>query len=163
MQKSRKRGFTAGIFLIVLGSLILFPLDINLSTIHFILGGLFLAGYFYKESYGLLIPGCLLISLSLSSVRSSFFGFQDFSAFWLGIGFIAIYVIDRIYRGDTHWWPLLPGIILILAESRNLHRLISVGWPVILIFVGIMMLARAFGLIKEKKHHSDPKQKSGDE
>lgn len=73
----------------------------------------------------------------------------------LGVGFVAIYVIDLVYTGSSSWWPLIPGGILIiigLSEgSATFERLFSVGWPLIIVFVGLLLLAGAFGLFGRKK------------
>lgn len=143
-MKDRTVGKTiSGVIFILIGTLILFLRDSNLSLFHLLLGGVFLAGYFYSQSYGLLIPGCILTSLALSAVRTSYFGFKDLDVFGLGIGFVAIYVIDRLYRGKSHWWPLIPGIILIIAGLDSLHRVFSLGWPVILILLGVWLIIKS--------------------
>ncbi len=66
----------------------------------------------------------------------------DLDTIGLGAGFVAIYVIDILYRGRSHWWPLIPGAILIVAgvASGSLEHLISVGWPLVLIVIGLRML-----------------------
>ena len=66
----------------------------------------------------------------------------------LGLGFIAIFVIATLYQGRSHWWPLIPGGILLvsgLAEGSQAFRdLLAVGWPVVLILIGLIFLAGAF-------------------
>jgi hypothetical protein len=115
-----------------------------------VVGGAFLVWYFYRRRYGLLIPACILLGLGLGEVGDwSGVDFHDFSAAGLGVGFIAIYVIDRLYRGSSPWWPLIPGGILLVRSlvSRNsgVHRYIEVGWPLVLVIVGLLVLAGAFG------------------
>ena len=82
------------------------------------------------------------------------FGFQDFEKVGLGMGFGAIYVIDRLYRGKTHWWPLIPAIVLIgselIAGSRQLERVISRGWPLALVVVGVLILLGVFSRSRER-------------
>ena len=55
----------------------------------------------------------------------------------------------------SHWWPLIPGIVLILtgiaSASKDFQRLLEVGWPLILVFVGLLILAGAFGLTGRKE------------
>ena len=158
MEEQRQRRLMAGAILIVLG-IVLFGLQfvegLGEAVILFLIGGLFVAGYLYRRVYGLLIPGCILLGIGLGSVgESSALAIGDFSAFGLGLGFVAIYVIDLIYRGGTHWWPLIPGGILIVtgvaSGSATLERMLSVGWPLILVFVGLLLLAGAFGLVGRK-------------
>jgi len=147
MSEKIKNNFVSGIFLIILGILIIgfkyrsFP---NISIFPIIIGGFFLAGYFSNKNYGLLIPGCLLLSIGLTGGRVFWISYRDFGSLGLGIGFVAIYVIDLIYRGKTHWWPLIPGIILILTGTRKFTHFISIGWPVLLILLGIWIVIKSF-------------------
>jgi len=140
----------AGIVLILIGLLIFIFKDPTLSSFHLFLGGAFLAGYFYSGAYGLLIPGCLLLGLTLGSTKTSFFGFSDFNEFTFGLGFIAIYVIDRLYKGKTHWWPLIPGIILVFIGLDNWYGFRNYTWPVILIVFGVWIIIKSFRK-KDKK------------
>jgi hypothetical protein len=159
MDEQNRGRIVAGAVLIVLGLGLLglqFVQGIGEGMFLFLLGALFVAGYFYRRVYGLLIPGCILLGLGLGSVgERSILAFGDFGAIGLGVGFVAIYVIDLIYRGATHWWPLIPGLILIVAGiaegNANLERLLSVGWPLILVLIGLLLLAGAFGLTGRRK------------
>jgi len=113
-------------------------------------------GYLFRRAYGLLIPGGILLGLGLGSVgESTFQSFGDIKGIGLGVGFVSIYVIHLIYVGKSHWWPLIPGLILIVtgfaSASKDFDRLLSVGWPLILIFVGLLILAGAFGITGRKK------------
>jgi hypothetical protein len=126
------------------------------AVIFFLIGGAFTAGYLYRRAYGLMIPGGVLLGLGLGSVGesvlSSFGGLEQIG---LGIGFVAIYVIPLIYEGKSPWWPLIPGGILIvtgLSEgSKTFDRLFEVGWPLIIVFIGLVLLAGAFGLTGRKR------------
>jgi len=114
-----------------------------------VIGGAFVAGYFYRKAYGLLIPGCILLGIGLGNLASgSIRNFGDFDSIALGLGFIAIFVIAALYEGRTHWWPLIPGGILViqgLQEGNQAVRdLVAVGWPVVLILIGLILLAGAF-------------------
>jgi Na+/H+ antiporter NhaD/arsenite permease-like protein len=66
----------------------------------------------------------------------------------LGLGFIAIFVIQLIVARQSHWWPLIPGGILVLvgvAEGfPQAHTLIEKGWPLILVLIGLAILAGQF-------------------
>jgi hypothetical protein len=110
------------------------------------------AGYLYRRRYGFLIPGGILLGLGLGSIgEGALFQIADFEAIGLGIGFISIYVIALAYEGRTHWWPLIPGGILVVTGLATgnavFQRLLSVGWPLILVFIGLLFLASAFGLM----------------
>lgn len=169
MNKRDKGKIFSGIVLILLGLSIS---GINLfagfgqNTILLLLGGLFIAWYFYSNSYGLLIPGCILVGIGLGSVGSHHFWFSPHnSQLGLGIGFIAIYFIDRLHTGKSHWWPLIPGgIITITALSQGtlgLRHIFHIGWPVILIILGIWIIGKSTGIIKEsdKKDFDRPLNK----
>lgn len=154
MDQKRQRSLTAGAILVVLG-LGIFGLQLveglGDAVVLFLLGGLFIAGYLYSRAYGLLIPGSILLGIGLGSIgEGSAIAIGDFSAIGLGVGFVAIYLIDLIYRGSTHWWPLVPGVILIVsgfaAGNATLERLLSVGWPLILVLVGLLLLVGGFGV-----------------
>jgi hypothetical protein len=69
----------------------------------------------------------------------------------LGLGFLAIYAVDRMASGARppgRWWPLIPGTILtIIAAAESTlgpqgARLIEQGWPILLIAVGAWLLLR---------------------
>ncbi|MEA2095288.1 MAG: hypothetical protein U9P73_01160, partial [Candidatus Cloacimonadota bacterium] len=66
MKKERKGQIIAGIILILVGlsisGLRLF-IGFHQNSFMLLLGGLFIAAYFYKDSYGLLIPGCLITGI----------------------------------------------------------------------------------------------------
>ena len=154
MEDRRIGQILAGVVLILMGILITtfkFYHISHLSIFHLLLGGLFLAGYFYGKTYGFLIPGCILFSLGLTSTKTPFFGFSDFNAFGLGLGFVAIYVIDKIYRKKNLWWPLIPGIILILTGIKGMGRFLSFGWPVLIIIFGLYLILKSLGILGKSK------------
>lgn len=114
-----------------------------------VIGGAFVAGYFYRKAYGLLIPGCILLGIGLGDLaQGSIRDFGDFDSIALGLGFIAIFAIATLYQGRTHWWPLIPGGILVIQGlqegSQAVRDLVSVGWPVVLILIGLILLAGVF-------------------
>jgi hypothetical protein len=153
-QRGNRRGVVAGAVLILLGLVFLADQLVGGfgdSAILFLIGGAFIAGYFFYRNYGLLIPGCILVGLAFGSVgEDTAFGIGDFSSVGLGLGFIAIYLIDLAYSGETHWWPLIPGAILVVTglaqDNEAIENLFRVGWPLILVLIGLLILAGAFGL-----------------
>lgn len=153
MAKNSAGKILAGLILIFLGLAVIglkFYQISQISVFHLLLGGIFLAGYFHNRAYGFLIPGCLLLSLGLLATPGRYLGFSDFSPIALGVGFIAIYVIDLIYRGKSSWWPLIPGFILIFAGLRQLESLRSLLWPVLLIVLGIYLILNSLNIFKRK-------------
>jgi len=157
-EKSQNR-IVAGAILILLGVgffALQFMEGFGEAVIFFLIGGAFMVGYLFRRAYGLLIPGGILLGLGLGSVgETTFQSFGDIKGIGLGVGFVSIYLIHLIYVGKSHWWPLIPGGVLIVAgfasASRNFERLLSVGWPLILILVGLLVLAGAFGITGRKK------------
>lgn len=158
-MNTQDRGrIVAGAVLVLLGIglfALQFAKGVGEAVILFFIGAAFVAGYFYSRRYGLLIPGCILLGLGLGSVgEKAAWNFGDFGAIGLGIGFVAIYVIDLIYRGASHWWPLIPGGILIVSgvaqSNADFQRLLSLGWPLALVLIGLLILAGAFGLSGRK-------------
>lgn len=165
MKNERRGQIIAGIILILAGlsisGLRLFT-GVHQNSFMLLLGGLFIAAYFYKDSYGLLIPGCIIFGLGLSASKFAFArNFSQFNSLGLGLGFFGIYIIDRIYKGKTAWWPLIPGSILTLvglsSSPFNLWRLFQIGWPIALIGLGLWIIASSTGLIKDKKEKEDSK------
>ena len=158
MDEAMRRRVVAGAILIVVGiGLLLLQLFQGFGEwiVLMIIGAAFLVGYFLRRSYGLLIPGCILVGLGLGSIGGASWGVGDFTQIGLGVGFIAIYVIDRIYRGKTHWWPLIPGGVLLITGvaslGENVQRIVDVGWPLLLVLAGIVLIGAAFGLFGKAK------------
>lgn len=152
MNRTRGGRATAGAILIVLGLALLANQLVEgfggqIWTI--LIGGLFVAGYFNRKAYGLLIPGCILLGVSLGNLDfGSLSQFGDLDQIGLGLAFIAIFVIDSLYRGRSHLWPLIPGVVLLVSgaaqASEQIQDLLEVGWPVILILIGLIVLAGGF-------------------
>jgi hypothetical protein len=142
----RDRRKVAGVVLAVIG-VALFWLNVTEGTSEAVimaaLGALFVAGYFMGRGYGLLIPGCILLGLGLGDLADAAW-FGDFKQLGLGLGFLAIYFIDRARSGYTAWWPLIPGSLLTLsglgAEFRSVRIAVEKGWPLILVVIGVALV-----------------------
>jgi hypothetical protein len=155
MEDRDRSRVTAGTILILLGiALILMQLSERFreETWTFVVGGLFVAGYLYRRAYGLLIPGCILLGVGLGSIgEKSAWEFGEFGSIGLGVGFVAIFLIARVYEGRTHWWPLIPGVALIItglaSGNQPFRELLSVGWPALIILAGILLLASSAGIL----------------
>jgi hypothetical protein len=152
MGELRSGRATAGVVLILLGVVLLASQLIDgfgEVAWTFIIGGLFVAGYFYRRAYGLLIPGCLLLGIGIGNLGEvSSFDFGEFDSVGLGLGFVAIFAIDYLYRGHSSWWPLIPGTILVVtglaAGNQTARDVLAAGWPVVVILIGLAILAGAF-------------------
>ncbi len=156
MIDKKKRTLISGGVLIGLG-LVLFLVQFiegfDFQAIPLLIGGLLLAAYFYRRAYGLLVSGCILLGMSIGSMaEETSLRYVDASSIGLGLGFLAIYIIQKAYRGRSHWWPLIPGFLLIadgLASAiEGLEDWLSVGWPLLLVLIGILLITGRLGPAK---------------
>ncbi len=147
----RMRTIGAGVALIVLGIAVWYLREhvegLGRGWILVLLGGASVAGYFHSKRYGLLVVGCLLLSLGLGSVgERTYFSADRSNAVPLGLGFIAIYVIQLAWERRARWWPLIPGgllVILGLDSMRRWVRLAVENWPLLLVVAGVLVVLGA--------------------
>ena len=151
MTKPDRQKFIAGVVLVLfgLGFYMAQKLDaIGSEVIMLIIGAAFLVAYFYQKSYGLLIPACILLGLGTGSIlQDRFWWANDGIQLGLGVGFLAIYVIAKFYERDSHWWPLIPGGILVIIgipKTAEVLRFLREHWPLILVAIGVLILIAAF-------------------
>lgn len=144
----RSSRFRAGVILLAVGVILLAgqltqePLWAMLA-----LGATFIVAYFATREYGFLVPGGILAGLGIALLLQVYGPQPDNPAMFMvpfGLGFVGIWVVDRLYTRASNWWPLVPGGIMVaigLALWRGgaaLELLEAAGtwWPVILIAVG---------------------------
>jgi hypothetical protein len=147
MAIHRDRRVTTGIVLIVVGTL-LYVLNriqgIGQSTILLVLGSLFLAGYVHRRQYRLLVPAGILLGFGFGSLGgNTWLEFGEPTMLGLGAGFVSIFVIALLVERRSHWWPLIPGGVLILLglpDTDQIVRYIFDNWPLILVAVGLIVL-----------------------
>ena len=151
MNKPDRQKFTAGIVLVLfgLGFYLVQRLDaIGNEVIMLIIGSAFLVAYFYQKAYGLLIPAGVLLGLGVGDLlQGRYWWANDGIQLGLGVGFISIYVIAKLYQRESHWWPLIPGVILVLIgvpKTATIIRFLLDNWPLILVAVGLLILIGAF-------------------
>ena len=156
MARSRRTGVVSGISLIVIG-LLLFWLnrldDLSDSIVFFVIGSVFLGAYFYGKNFGLLIPACILLGLGAGRTLPSSELIQHPLQFGLGTGFVAIFAIALLYERQSHWWPLIPGGILLLkgfsiGTDTMRFLLNDGGWALVLVVIGVFIL---LGTFRQKK------------
>jgi hypothetical protein len=140
-----------GLILIVLGVMFLLMqyFEFGPGLLLVLLGMAFLIPYVLTRSYGMLIPGCILAGIGIGLM----FDRPPLSTsvavpIGLGLAFIAIFVVQLIVARSSHWWPLIPGVILVLAGVAEgvpqAQTLIEKGWPLILVLIGLLILAGQF-------------------
>ncbi|MDE3088906.1 MAG: hypothetical protein KGJ80_05935 [Chloroflexota bacterium] len=147
-----KRGqVIPGLILIVLGIVFLLMQYFEFGPGLFLtlLGLVFLLPYVFTRSYGLLIPGCILVGLGVGLAFERVAARPDVSvSIGLGLAFCAIYLVQWIATGASHWWPLVPGGILILVGLAEIvpqgQAVLEKGWPLILVLIGMLLLAGSF-------------------
>ena len=146
MSQAQRNQLLPGLILIGLGVVFLLARASALSGWIVLagLGVIFIIAYLSSRSYGLLIPGCILLGLGLGEA-------VGLSSLGLGLGFIAIFAVDTLVRGRTsHWWPLIPGVIIAgdaalnanVAGIGSLRQVAVDWWPVLLILIGAFVLFR---------------------
>jgi hypothetical protein len=152
-----KRGqLIPGVILIALGSafLLMQYFDFGPGLFLTLLGLAFLVPYALTRLYGLLIPGCILAGLGIGMMVERGARMEMTVLLGLGLGFIAIYVIHLILTRNSHWWPLIPGGILIVIGIVEAvpqgQALFEKWWPLILIVIGLAVLAGPFLMSRNK-------------
>ena len=145
---TNSRHLIPGLILIALGIALLLGqyFEFGPSLFLVLLGLAFLIPYALTRSYGLLIPGCILTGIGIGLAFDRAVARPDITvSLGLGLGFIAIFVVQLIVQRASHWWPLVPGGILVLAGIAEMlpagQALFERGWPLILIVIGLAILA----------------------
>jgi hypothetical protein len=147
------RGGLPGVILIVVGAALFAVqlLHLDADVIVLIIGLAFATAFVATRRYGLLIPAGILTGLGTGILLEDLGATGEPVVLGLGLGFLAIYAVDRMTSGTRepgHWWPLIPGAILMViagAEStfgEGGARLIEQGWPILLIAAGAWLLLR---------------------
>lgn len=146
-------GWLPGVILIAVG-VTLFAVqlfDLDASVIVLVIGLVFASVFAATRRYGFLIAAGILTGLGTGIVLENAGLMGEPVALGLGLGFLAIYVVDLLTTGARQpgrWWPLVPGAILtVVAAAESTFgpegaRLIERGWPVLLIAVGAWLLLR---------------------
>ncbi len=159
MDSKKRNNIILGAILIVLGLVLMAAKllqDESDAVILLLIGGAFLAWYFQNRAYGLLIPSCILLGLGLGRIVAGAFditgGMEEIG---LGAGFCAIYVIDLALNRKASWWPLIPGGILLVIGITELSEafedFFAVGWPLVIVIIGVLVLLNALGLFGKKR------------
>ncbi|TVP71274.1 MAG: hypothetical protein EA340_04850 [Nitriliruptor sp.] len=141
-----------GLLLIGLGGVLLLAATTNIGgevVVGFI-GVAFLVAYATTRTYGFLIPGGILTGLGTGLVLESLGVRGDIVVLGLGLGFVAIAVVDQLVSPGRPgwWWPFIPGGVLLLASAGSVTGLPHLGRylvPGLLILAGAALLLRRGG------------------
>lgn len=154
----------AGGVLIVLGVITLAVTRFARSDViaPLVIGSAFMVWFAFSQSYGLLIPACIMTGIGAGVVFDSMYrGVNEPVLLCLGLGFIAIYVIDRLMgnRRPGGWWPLIPGGILLLVgwQALFVSEILQMWWPLALVIIGLILVLR------QPRVPSGPDRSSGPE
>jgi hypothetical protein len=142
---------TIGAVLVVVGAVLLayrFSDTLAAGGAPLVIGLGFVTWWAVGGGFGLVVPGGVLsgIGVGLILEEAGFYG--DAVPFGLGLGFLAIYVLDALRRREwSRWWPLVPGAVLVVVglfgDTSAWESLGGFGWPLILIAVGVVVLVVA--------------------
>ena len=149
MQFRRGR-LIPGLILILLGVAFLLReyLGVGPEFVLILAGLLFLAPYLFMRVYGLLIPGMILLGLGLGLLYERVAHVGWAVPLGLGLGFVAIFLMDWLATRALRWWPLIPGAALmipaILGAFPESRVWLDKGWPLILIVLGVLLLGLNF-------------------
>ena len=146
-------GWLPGVILIAVG-LTLFTvqlLNLDGDVIVLVIGLVFAIAFAATRRYGLLIPAGIMTGLGIGILLENAGVMGEPVVLGLGLGFFAIYAGDLLTTGARapgRWWPLIPGgILTIIAAAESTFgpegaRLITQGWPILLIAAGAWLLLR---------------------
>ena len=146
-------GWLPGVILIAVG-LTLFAvqlLDLEGDVIVLVIGLVFAVAFTATRRYGLLIAAGIVTGLGAGILLEDAGVMGEPVVLGLGLGVLAIYAVDILTSGARapgRWLPLIPGAILtIIAGAESTFgpegaRVISQGWPIILIAAGAWLLLR---------------------
>lgn len=162
MIRSDQRRIIAGAALIVIGLLLFWAerveQGVSAGALFFLIGSVFLGAYLYRREYGFLVPACILLGLGAWRVAERLTELGNPLYFGLGLGFVAIFVIGRIYEGKSDWWPLISGGVLLLLAIGRIGEVVEFffdHWPLALVLIGVLVVLRGFRERRAGRAHHD--------
>ncbi len=161
MARARKSNLGFGVILVVVGAVLLVTRFALVQTAPaWLLGlgvGLALIAI-VTPSYGALVGGMILLGLGAGMLLGDrgVGGLSNgsWTLLGLGAGFIGIWVLALLLKLRSHWWPLVPGLVLIAVGGARLYKqfvlipppvmiALRTWWPALLVVAGVWMLVRA--------------------
>lgn len=154
MEPATRSKIATGLMLIVLG-LGLYGLQylgaVGRPLVLITIGGLFFAAYFATRSRLLLIHGGVLAGLGVGIIGGSrWLVWGEFTLIGLAGGFLLIWLLPVLYERRSHWWPLVPSLVLFLLGFHAWRRFRQFvfsarGWPILIVIIGALILLGALG------------------
>jgi hypothetical protein len=155
MSPITNRTILPGVILVVIGLVMLLAAipGVGAWLIPAAVGVCFLAAYFVQRRYGFLVAGSIVTGLGIGAAFEPAAGGNGTAAvIGLGLGFMAIFVVDSLRgSGIAHWWPLVPGTILVLVaieqltQNETIQGWLANWWPLALVAVGVLVIVRTLG------------------
>jgi hypothetical protein len=161
MARARKSNLALGVILVAVGGVLLVTRFVPMeSAPAWLLGlgaGLALIGI-VGASYGSLVGGMILLGLGAGMVLGDRGVANIAAGTWivlgLGAGFVGIFLLALILKLRSHWWPLVPGVILLgiggaryirhfALISPQVEMAVRTWWPAALVVGGVWLLVRA--------------------
>ncbi len=133
-----------GFILVLVGAILLVAAvtDLAREIVVVSLGVILLVIYVATRGYGFLVAGAILTGLGIGIVTASASVPGEWPLLGLGLGFLAIPLVDRLTAPPRRawWWPLLPGGALTVIGLIGLHPRYAL--PLALIAVGTVLLLK---------------------
>lgn len=161
MARTRTPQLMFGLILVAVGGVLLASRFVLIDWTPALLLGLGLAFSILaviQRSGGALIAGLLLLGggSGVALGRQGVLGIpsSNWMLLCLGLAFVAIYLFGRLLRTGKHWWPLIPGLALMLAGGAqyatridlvppSVQQALRTWWPAGLVILGAFLLLRA--------------------
>jgi hypothetical protein len=105
----------------------------------------------FGRTNGPIIPGALLTGISVGALLTQeVFALENVEtagvhALAIAAGFLLITFLTWFFTGPVLWWPLIPGVLLLLGGLNLLLKadlMLRVGdfWPLALVIAGVYLL-----------------------
>jgi len=150
-RRRESSALTVGAVLVVVGAVLLggrFSDVVAAGGPALWIGLGFLTWWAFSSNYGLLVPAGVLTGLGAGLMLADLEFYGNPVALGLGVGFLAIYALDALRRQSrSSWWPLVPGAALVivglLQNTSRWDSLGGLGWPLLLIVIGLVVIGGA--------------------
>jgi hypothetical protein len=154
----RSRKWMGGVALILIGTALLIATLTDFGLLGEwllpVLGVMFLAWGIMASRPGPIIPGGILTGLGVGVIlarevfHSSGLDEGGLITLSLGVGFLLILPLCAFFTPKWHWWPTVPGCVLVVVgtallignDALQVVNVLGKIWPVGLIIVGVILL-----------------------